>query len=210
MLWLHNPDIETTGPTITPWNKDLGWMHDHTNGPFYGFYSSYSFLGISEKQTLQFIHPTTLADQVTDQQRGTPLRWWRQWPMKKCTHKCRGDRLASYFGALQYSEIAFYFLCLFTIPSLITQQVLSFEGKFKISQSHAEPSIHIFTSGRLQVFRLALVITVFRLWHVFFSVLYLSPMLLTWRKTRKLETKGIILHYFLSTHLKKRYLNIFG
>ena len=55
MLRLGNPDIETTGPTITPCNKDLGWMHDHTNGPFYDFYNPYSFLWISEKQTVQFI-----------------------------------------------------------------------------------------------------------------------------------------------------------
>lgn len=74
MFWARNPDIETTGHRVTPCNKDLGWKHDHTNDPFYDSYNPYSFPGISEKQTLQFIYPTRLADQVTGQERGTPLR----------------------------------------------------------------------------------------------------------------------------------------
>jgi hypothetical protein len=58
MLWARNPDIEATSPHATSNSKDLGWMHDHTNGPFYDSYNPYSFPGISEKQTLQFIYPT--------------------------------------------------------------------------------------------------------------------------------------------------------
>jgi hypothetical protein len=76
MLCARNPDIEATvlraqaiSPHATSNSKDLGWMHDHTNGPFYDSYNPYSFPGISGKQTLQFIYPTRFADQVRGQDR---------------------------------------------------------------------------------------------------------------------------------------------
>ena len=42
--------------------------------------------------------------------------------MKKRTHKCRGDLRTK--GTLESSGIAFYFLCLFTLLSVVERKVL--------------------------------------------------------------------------------------
>ena len=61
--------------------------------------------------------------------------------MKKRAHKCRGDLRTK--GALESSEIAFYFLCLFTLLSLVTRKVLPLKDSSKY-RSQRQNQVFIF------------------------------------------------------------------